>query len=623
MIHRTLAQNALKTRQDLENALLDMLKPYLVALSPGSALVDARAAAATFSERAVEVEGFSRLLWGIVPLLAGTADRTRASELAALVVKGISSGTDPHHREYWGPSADYDQRLVEMAAFAYALLLVPGLVWEPLGKKGQDNLVEWLLDINRKQIPDCNWVFFRILVNCALIKLDRIPEKSALLGQAFTLVEQFYLDDKGWYNDGFPDKRRARDYYIPWAMHFYGLLFAGSCADLFPVQAQTYRERALRFAPEYSKWFDTDGNALPFGRSLTYRFAQAAFWGALPLAFSEGPDWQQVRTIFMANLRWWLSQPAFEADGRLSVGYTYPNRYMAERYNSDNSPLWAFKAFAPLAVADYHPFWTCGEHSRAAGTENSLQTGTGLYICTRANAGHHYALNAGQWTPGISNEHLHMAEKYGKFAYSSCFGFNVITDAYGIDKLAADNMLLLGEDDEEGYYRYRKQSENHGVHEHYLYSEWRPYGDVRVQTWLVPVRNGSWHIRVHRIESGRVLVSAEGGFPLAFGNDYYPLPNAEDTKREGSAVAVTGSGKSRIIDLAGKRNGYIIPSSPNANIMYPRTVVPVLKGTHAAGIFKLACAVFASPDPAADSTPPTADDLKERLPEGIWNETAE
>ena len=31
---------------------------------------------------------------------------------------------------------------------------------------------------------------------------------------------------------------------------------------------------------DFAAWFDTDGAAVPYGRSLTYRFAQSAFYAA-------------------------------------------------------------------------------------------------------------------------------------------------------------------------------------------------------------------------------------------------------------------------------------------------------------------------------------------------------
>ncbi len=65
---------------------------------------------------------------GIVPLLAGG----KSSEVWDLCLQGIKNGTNPAHEEYWGEITDFDQRAVEMAAYGYALALMPNKVWGPL-----------------------------------------------------------------------------------------------------------------------------------------------------------------------------------------------------------------------------------------------------------------------------------------------------------------------------------------------------------------------------------------------------------------------------------------------------------------------------------------------------------
>ena len=49
--------------------------------------------------------------------------------------------------------------------------------------------------------------------------------------------------------------------------------------DEDPEWAQRFKERATLFAQDFVYYFDEDGEALPYGRSLTYRFAQGRFLG--------------------------------------------------------------------------------------------------------------------------------------------------------------------------------------------------------------------------------------------------------------------------------------------------------------------------------------------------------
>ena len=76
------------------------------------------------------------------------------------------------------------------------------------------------------------------------------------------------------------------------------------------------------------------GRAIPFGRSLTYRFAMSSFWGAVAFADLELPaplTWGVVRGLQLRNVRWWAQQAgAYNADGTLTIGYVYPNQSMTE-----------------------------------------------------------------------------------------------------------------------------------------------------------------------------------------------------------------------------------------------------------------------------------------------------
>jgi hypothetical protein len=76
------------------------------------------------------------------------------------------------------------------------------------------------------------------------------------------------------------------------------------------------------------------GRAVPFGRSLTYRFAMSSFWGAVAFADLELPaplTWGVVRGLQLRNVRWWAKQAgAYNTDGTLTIGYVYPNHAMTE-----------------------------------------------------------------------------------------------------------------------------------------------------------------------------------------------------------------------------------------------------------------------------------------------------
>lgn len=124
--------NPLKTRGDLLAALDQLTEPLRPLYSRGSARLEIGITGASYPAATAGMEGFSRVLWGLIPLLAGGGN----NELWATVLDGIRHGTDPAHEEYWGDVRDYDQRLVEMAAFGFALAAVPEHIWSPLAPQG-------------------------------------------------------------------------------------------------------------------------------------------------------------------------------------------------------------------------------------------------------------------------------------------------------------------------------------------------------------------------------------------------------------------------------------------------------------------------------------------------------
>ena len=340
----------LQTKADftvLMHKFLDPLKPYY---SAGCARLHLGETGVTYNQNAIELEAFSRPLWALVPFWVGGGSDP---EFKKIYRKGLAAGTDPENPEYWGTTGEYDQCYVEMAAIACGILTAPEKLWMPLSDTEKQNLAAWLGQINAHTIPDCNWQFFRILVNLAL-KSVGMPYSPELLEDGLCKIDSYYSGD-GWSTDG---ASVQKDYYIPWAIQYYGLLYSKFAADTDPRRSALYRERATLFARQFVYWFDANGAALPFGRSLTYRFAQNSFWAACIWAGLEPLPLPVMKGLIVRNFNWWLGQKMFDRDGILTIGYCYPQMYMAERYNAPGSPYWGMKSFLLLALPDDHPFWT-------------------------------------------------------------------------------------------------------------------------------------------------------------------------------------------------------------------------------------------------------------------------
>ncbi len=612
-----LSGNPLQTRADLQAAvrsLFEPLRPHfsesgarvrlepspasrtvaawrrgLVAVSPGSGLFSARLVQRLVGakrargwqkrlRRPGELEGFARPLWGLVPLVVGGG----SFEDWALYRRGLASGTDPAHRDYWGGRLDKSQTLVEMAALGFALALVPEHLWTPLSPKVQKNVARWLGHINELEVADNNWLFFRVLVNLGLARVGA-PHDAAASERALLRLETFYRGD-GWYSDG---PRPQLDHYVAFALHYYGLVYAELAAASDPARAQRFRERAEAFAQDYLYWFAEDGAALPFGRSLTYRFAQGSFWGALAFAGVEALPWPLLKGVTLRHLRWWARQPVFTPDGLLSVGYTYPNAAVAEGYSSPASPYWALKAFLPLALAESHPFWQADEAPLPPLEGVRAQRQPGLVVCRDAVHGHVFALSGRQHAPDWLK---HGAAKYAKFAYSVSFGFSVPRRrdkaGYTLRAGAFDSTLALSRDGR--LYRARERPLEFALEREVVYTSWSSGPGVRVETWLLPLL--PWHVRVHRLHTDTQLESAEGGFAFGWESSTSKVAGA------GHALASTKTSCSGLLDLGpAARRGEVLEVEPETNLLQPRTVIPTLRASHAPGEHLLSCAVLALP----------------------------
>lgn len=532
------------------------------------------------------MEGWSRTLWGIGPLAAGKGRYADIDTCLSILREGVNPGSPG----YWGVPGDRDQRLVEMAAIALSLILAKELFWDTLDEKTQAQLYTWLSAIEKRELPPNNWHFFRVLVCTAFRELG-LPVDEKAEQESLALIESCYRGD-GWYQDGAGGNF---DNYNPFAFHFYGLVYAKIAGARNPERAARYIERARLFVPRYAAWFREDGSVIPYGRSLSYRFAVVSLFSACAFAGVEILPWGVLKGLVLRNLRWWFNQPILDAGGLLSVGYGYSNLCMADTYNSPGSPYWALKTYLVLALGEDHPFWQAEELPLPALPRIQSEKIPGFIIVRSSDDVQ--LLCAGRYPNFDMN---HEAEKYCKFAYSARFGFCVSHSNYNLAKIGCDSMLMLGEEDGlsnevfRGYWRQRREVTEIKTGENWVSSVWKPWRDVRITTIIVSL--GAAHIRLHRIESGRKLKTAEGGFSLPrYRGLEEPSPPGNTAAGNHEALAAFAWGASRITALERNtvRQGALIVPAPNLNILEPSAVIPVLEGTLEPGITILACAVRA------------------------------
>ena len=516
---------------------------------------------------------------------------------------------------------DLDQRMVESCPIGYTLAVAGKDFWDPLSERQKDNVAKWIGSMNDKEMPNTNWLWVRVFANLGL-KANKAPYSHERIEADMTHLDTFHRGD-GWSNDG-PDGYTQMDYYSgSYAIQYLQLLYAKLAADFDPDRAVEYRKRAQSYALDFIHYQAPDGHSIPFGRSLTYRFATIAFWSAFAFADVEPPaplTWGIIKGLLLRNLRWWSKQHhIFQSNGMLNIGYTYPNYYLAENYNSPGSPYWCMLAFAALAQPGSHPFWSSTEEPHPfAQLQSPISAVKALkhpmHIMVH-KAGHTFLLSSGQKChyPLKSTQ-----AKYGHFAYSSAFGYSVPTGSYTLEQFVPESALALSDDGGE-LWKMRREVEDAQILEKdgvpVLCSTMHPWKDVEVKTWLLPPTDETpaWHLRVHRVSSGRDLLSAEGGFAIygmasSTGRNLTPLstssPNEGTLTDATSALVLSRAGASGTAELLGSdvtsgRKGGVCNVDANSNLIESRTILPTLYADLKAGSTTwFVTAVFAVPSSA-------------------------
>lgn len=566
----------LKTKNDVAVALLDTIRPLKKFYSEGGGWLQVGNIGVHYGEKSARMEGFTRVAWGLGPLWAGQDDlspevQKEAEEWRELYLRGIINSTNPEHPEYWGKPFTFDQKLVEMAALVTGISLCPERLWEPLTQEQKDNVYNYLNHSNSCELHPNNWRYFRILVNMCFRVLG-LPYDAKRLEDDRALIESCYMGE-GWYYDG---RDSQIDYYIPFAMHFYSLIYAKFMEKEEPEHCAKLKERAVEFADDFVYWFAKDGNEIPYGRSLTYRFAHCCYFGAMGLAGIEGKnvDFGIMRRLTLRNIENWLNRPIFDNAGVMSVGYGYPNQFMTERYNAAGSPYWAFKAFIMLALPNDHAFWTTPEKDFEYLPQKCLKQPR--MLITHDDNDHVLAYPTAQRF-GIQGKGPH---KYEKFVYSNQFAFSVSRESDIIGG-AWDNTFvasLAGELD----YRMRHGNEGYEVSEDCVKTNYRLIPGVHVQSVIVPC--GAWHVRLHKVKTEHEIDVLDGGFSIeaercfnAISGDasgkYTPEELHIDAEK-GSAFAILPWGISGVVSVTDS-TPIITDCMPNTNLLYNTSILPM------------------------------------------------
>ena len=331
-------------------------------------------------------------------------------------MKAIKRGTDPLDSNFWGKTVPYDQ---VGSIFSLAIYLNPKLFWDPLSSLQKKNLLAYLEKHAYNSSYDNNHYFFHMMP-ATLLEQNGYNSNRDSLTKMYNRLFGWYRGD-GWFLDGV---NRGFDYYNFWGFQLYNQMlyrFDKTWRSQFGERIKETSDKFLKVLPYF---FGRDGGPIPFGRSLTYRFASnaAIAWNFINGTNALNPG--EARRIASGTLKYFWDYGCFGENGLISIGYRGKNADVGEAYISSGSPYWASQGLACLLIPENDPFWTSKEQPMPADGvgEKLVLNGPEIVVRTSKIDGEARMYPGGQpfsqprtiWENTI---------KYDQFAYSSYLGW--------------------------------------------------------------------------------------------------------------------------------------------------------------------------------------------------------
>ncbi len=348
----------------------------------------------------------------------------RELDVEDLLRRGLLEGTDPANpRTYWGDMTHMDQRIVESADLAVAIWMSRERVFNRLSPTEQTQILNWLAQVDdRGTYPD-NWILFTAVTQAVRLRLGH-PAPVADLDFRLQQASEFYRGD-GWYVDGPADEFEL---YNAWMFNWHFLLWAWIDGDRRPEIRQRVLHRARSFIAGFTHFFGTNGSYAAWGRSLVYRFAALAAFATGHFLGIAPDDPGGLRRLSSGCLKYFVEHGMFDPDRHVVLqGYHGDFPAAGEPYLSPGSAYWCSHGLFALTFDADDAFWTATEGPLPVerGDFELVLPAPGFVVAGRQATGQVLLLNSRS-----GQEHdaprYHYAAKYGKFAYSTHFPFNVM-----------------------------------------------------------------------------------------------------------------------------------------------------------------------------------------------------
>ena len=401
----------------------DLLSPLVDLMKPGAADLPIEGQLSNHGLQADRLESFARpCLWAAHWLVAEPlADSLLSRDAVAdWFRRGLLVGTDPVHPSYWGPSANHHQHTVEMGALVLAFEMAGTWLWDPFTSRERAQIAAWLATVRGVGLHRNNHLFFGVIPLCFLVKHGYgIASDRPCITRWLDLLETMAIGG-GWFIDGMNE---SIDHYNAYAFHYYGLWWGRLFGEMDPTRADRWREWTRSFLADYVHFFAASGEPVPFGRSMTYRFAASAPFALAELCGASPLPPGQSRRLCTRNLDFFLQHDVLQSQGALSLGWLDEFPAITEAYSCAGSTYWAAKGLAPLLLPPTSEFWTAPSEklpAEAADFSHPIPQ-TGMVL--RSTNGEVELLTAATSISGVNT--AFGAFKWGKLSYRTGVGLEV------------------------------------------------------------------------------------------------------------------------------------------------------------------------------------------------------
>lgn len=366
----------------------------------------------------VEKQAFERIMMLSV-IYSGATGRDRVPGYAGSITepfrRGMMQVLDPKSPRYWGPPEKAEHA---GSIFALAVLLSPKFFWEPFTPEERALVLDYLGQLSGARSYDNNHYLFHLTPVPVLEANGRETNRAHHTAMLERLLGWYRGD--GWFIDG---SNLAFDKYNAWGFHLYNQAVYRFDAPWRDQFGPRLTEASRRFLTSYAYLVGRDGGPVPWGRSLSYRFAELAALGWASWNGTNPLPPGEARRIASGVLRYFWEHGAQAPDGLLQVGFRDTNAAVAEFYNGPGTSYWAAQGLIALMIPATDPFWTAPELPMPADTGAHTLVVPGAELVARTLPDGEARLYPVAQPFSRAHDHWQRGVKYEQHAYSSALGW--------------------------------------------------------------------------------------------------------------------------------------------------------------------------------------------------------